>query len=196
MNKRSGIDGCETNAGKTGRAFTLLELMVVISIIMILALLALPAINRVREKARVERTRVMCFQVAAACRDYMLQYGKWPDMRGAPLGGCGSAELPGRVVDAALVDILRGGDNASGSIACQNEGNPKRTVFMEISPKLLDTSGRMVDAWGNPIYVKFDVDFNNFVDVTGAGTLNLSVVSWSPGRDGNNDTWTDNVITW
>jgi prepilin-type N-terminal cleavage/methylation domain-containing protein len=177
------------------RGFTLLELLVVISIIMILALLALPAISRVREKAKIEQSRIMCSQVAVACREYMLQYGKWPDMRGAPLGGCGGAATPGRVVNAAFVEILRGGNNISGA-NCENQGNSKGTVFMEISPKLLDASGNMVDRWSNPIYVNFDTDFNNFVDVPGVGSLNIAIAVWSAGKDGNTSTWGDNIKIW
>jgi prepilin-type N-terminal cleavage/methylation domain-containing protein len=195
MNKRSGIDGCETNAGKTGRAFTLLELMVVIAIIMILATLALPAIGRIREKAKIEQTRIVCSQVALACRDYMLQYGKWPDMTEAPLG-CGTGLNPDyyREVDDSFIHLLRGGDNGNNP-PCDTQGNPKKTVFMEISPKLI-VGGKLVDRWNNPIRVKFDADFNNFLTIKDQGQLNTAVAVWSAGPDNRYDKWADNITSW
>lgn len=176
---------------KRASGFTLLEVLTVISIIVILATMALPAIAGIRRKAYINQTSALCHQVALACRDYMLEYGAWPDMDEAPYNG-GEAAGFYTEVSATMVRMFLGENIAA---TAYSEGNRRKIVFMEISPKFLKNGG-LVDRWGNPIRVKFDADFDNYMTISGVGTLNIPVAVWSAGPDGNYATWGDNPRNW
>jgi prepilin-type N-terminal cleavage/methylation domain-containing protein len=60
------------------RAFTLVELLVVISIIAILAALLLPVIGRVKVKAQVKRAQVEAASIANAIHSYEADCSKFP----------------------------------------------------------------------------------------------------------------------
>ncbi len=81
---------------RRGRAFTLVELLVVIAIIAILVLLLLPAVNAARETAR----RAMCMnrarQLAMAVLNYESARGRFPLANDAPARPGGRSNL-GRV---------------------------------------------------------------------------------------------------
>lgn len=58
--------------------------------------------------------------IATALTAYQTEYGSYPD-----------------ATDGELIKILSG-------------QNPKQIVFLETAPKQLDSSGRLIDAWGSP----------------------------------------------
>jgi prepilin-type N-terminal cleavage/methylation domain-containing protein len=60
------------------RAFTLVEIMIVVVIIGLLAAIALPAFQRVREKARLSRMANDLRVFAQAFDTYLLEQGAWP----------------------------------------------------------------------------------------------------------------------
>jgi type II secretory pathway pseudopilin PulG len=64
----------------------------------------------------------------------------------------------------------------------------------------LDENGRgfLWDTWGNPYRVCVDSNFDNKVDdpESPGSTIPESVAVWSAGKDGNFETWDDNVKTW
>jgi prepilin-type N-terminal cleavage/methylation domain-containing protein len=61
-----------------GRAFTLVELLVVISIIAILAALLLPVLSRVKIKAQVKKAQMEVGTIANAILTYEADYSKYP----------------------------------------------------------------------------------------------------------------------
>ena len=63
---------------RTRRAFTLVEIMVVVVIIGLLAVLALPAMQRVRQRTQISRTASDLRAMAQAFETYYLENGAWP----------------------------------------------------------------------------------------------------------------------
>ena len=59
-------------------------------------------------------------QLATALTAYHTEYGTYPD-----------------ATDGELIKVLSG-------------QNPKQIIFLETAPKQLDSSGRLIDAWGSP----------------------------------------------
>jgi prepilin-type N-terminal cleavage/methylation domain-containing protein len=60
------------------RAFTLVEIMIVVVIIGLLAAIAIPAFQRVREKAKLSRMANDLRVFAQAFDTYLLEQGAWP----------------------------------------------------------------------------------------------------------------------
>jgi len=69
--------------GPAGRAFTLIEMLVVISIIAVLAALLLPVLAKARQAAKVQSARSDITTLAAAAHQYLATYSKWPASRKA-----------------------------------------------------------------------------------------------------------------
>lgn len=67
--------------------------------------------------------------MSSACRAYKQEYGTYPD----------SSE------NKALVAILSG-------------KNPRKIVFFEPRPNLLNQTGEIIDKWGTPIRITFHSD--------------------------------------
>ena len=63
---------------RTRRAFTLVEIMVVVVIIGLLAVLAVAALQRVRERTMISRTASDLRAMAQAFETYNLENGAWP----------------------------------------------------------------------------------------------------------------------
>ena len=70
---------CERPGRAARRAFTLVELLVVISIIVLLAGIGVGVGQAVRAKGRWDRTRMLIDGIATALRDYESTVGHWPD---------------------------------------------------------------------------------------------------------------------
>lgn len=66
------------NSARRGRAFTLVELLVVIDIIMLLIALLLPAVQSAREAARVVTCRNNAKQLAQGCITHLELQGYFP----------------------------------------------------------------------------------------------------------------------
>jgi prepilin-type N-terminal cleavage/methylation domain-containing protein len=61
------------------RAFTLIELMVVIVLIGILVGILLPAFSKMKERSLIRRAETETRMLATAIRDYHHEYGYWPN---------------------------------------------------------------------------------------------------------------------
>jgi prepilin-type N-terminal cleavage/methylation domain-containing protein len=84
-------------SGRVRRAFTLVEIMVVVVIIGLLAMLALPAAMRVRESAQNSRYASDVRTFAQAFETYSLTNGGWPPNAG------------GGAIPTGMADLLRTG---------------------------------------------------------------------------------------
>ena len=61
----------------------------------------------------------------------------------------------------------------------------------------------VVDCWGNFYHVRLDTDGDGWVEnpnpeavLEGLTKLHRRVLVWSPGKDGHEQTWSDNPISW
>ena len=56
----------------------------------------------------------------------------------------------------------------------------------------------LVDPWGHFYHIRLDTDGDGFVDDPSepGRRLKRSVIVWSAGKDGDPDTWKDNITSW
>jgi prepilin-type N-terminal cleavage/methylation domain-containing protein len=73
---------CSTSR-RTGKGFTLVELLVVISIIAILAALLLPVLAGVKQRAKIQSARTDISTLTGAANQYLATYSKYPGSRQA-----------------------------------------------------------------------------------------------------------------
>ncbi len=135
------------------RAFTLIEILVVIAIIGILAGLLLPAVAAVKRFVRKVKARAEVEQMEGAWSVYYQTYQKWPSFA--------TAEATAVPIDGAAATVLMGGNDADNN-------NRKRMQFMQFQSV---TNGTPVNVWailmpGLPIeqfkyYARFDLDYDN-----------------------------------
>ncbi len=179
------------------RAFTLVELLVVISIIAILAAIAVPSFSAILKKMKREQAKALAMQIANSIKAYYAEYNKYP----LPADGSATevAPLP---TDELLTGTLMATDIVS---------NPKKINYL---PELKTVEGdkmgpgmkqegemmRIVDPWGKEYFVIMDADYSGNIenpDVASTSTkLYQTVLVWSAGPDGDENTWEDNITTW
>ncbi|GAT31562.1 prepilin-type N-terminal cleavage/methylation domain-containing protein [Terrimicrobium sacchariphilum] len=130
------------------KAFTLIELLIVIAIIGILMALLFPAVGSAITAARKAQARNDAVQIATACRAYETEYGV------GPWGTNSFTEVRG-----ALLDALMG-------------TNARRIIFIEVpyykSGKGGYTNGAFLDPWGGPYQIAYDTNYSS--DIQNAGT--------------------------
>lgn len=134
---------------KSSRAFTLIELLIVIAIIGLLAALLFPALNAAIDSARKAQAKNDVTQIATAVIAYETEYGRLPPT--------------GTNVSGALLESLVGATTTN---------NPRRIVFIEVNAAKkgkggTNASGQFVDPWGNIYKIALDDDFDN--TITNAG---------------------------
>jgi type II secretory pathway pseudopilin PulG len=136
---------------KTRKAFTLVELLVVIGILFVLVSLLLAGVSAAKEKARrvVALTEIKQLETALKC--YYQEYQSWP----VPAGYNETDPWP---VTSDLASILQG--TKSGTF------NINKLQFMEFN-KLVN--GIPVNPWGTQYFCKFDSTFDNAIN-KGRGT--------------------------
>lgn len=150
----------------SSRAFTLIELLIVIAIIGILMALLFPAVNGAIDAARKAQAKNDVTQIATAVIAYETEYGKLPKNANGP-------------VNTDLVKIL---------MAQNDTENPRKISFIEAGTAKRGKSGTndtgFVDPWGGVYQIKVDDDYNN--EVTAAGwstvgtvTLRRKVAVWN-----------------
>lgn len=129
------------------KAFTLIELLIVIGIIGILMGLLFPAVSSAILAARRAQARNDAVQIATACRAYETEYGVGPFSTNTYTQ-----------VDGALLSALMG-------------TNARRIVFLEVpdakSGKSGYRDGVFVDPWGGPYQIAFDPNYGSAISNAG-----------------------------
>ncbi len=189
------------------RAFTLVELLIVITMIVILTGLLFPAFRGVQDQAKKIQAKNDLTQIVTAVNAYYTEYGKYPLV----------TDDSTISANADLFYALRAvtsGSNAS------NAANTRQIVFIS-PPDAKDTTnprsgiggdGQYYDPWGKPYNVAIDANYDNQITNpygrnSGAGddSLRQRVIAWSLGKDGtlgdktkndNKFTSSDDVISW
>lgn len=176
-------------SGIYSRAFTVLELLVVISIIAILLGVILPAFLKVRDNAKYTKARVTAKNLETAFKNYLDYYRVWPSDFGS---ADTTVEIEGNIFKIMRGETV-GADNAS------------KVVFYEFESTDETIGAR--DPWSDPTniidpdtwryyQVRADSDFDNKITVGGVDVYR-SVIVWSCGPDGtNNGGAGDDVKSW
>ena len=201
----SGTNG-ELEMKKTGtRAFTLIELMVVIGTIVILINLAFPVFQSVLERAKKVQAKNDVTQIVTAVNAFYTEYGRYPTDQSTDAAAAYGA---GGSSSKFVFDELR---------AKTANLNTRQIVFIsppedttQASPKgRIGSDGQFHDPWLSAYAFRIDADYDNQVanpygtNGAGADPVRQGVVAWSRGKDtqlGNNGdgkfTNSDDVISW
>lgn len=171
-----GYPAAQQHAAGSRRAFTLLELLVVLGIISILLGLLLPAIRAVQNHARKSIAQGEVKTIESAWKLYYAHYHRWPTnevVSGSNPWSSNGWKATTYIIDAAVADALQGVTNdpslTSGEASAAGLINPDGLQLMEFTR--FDTDGAPVSPWyrtGQPseglIYqVTFDSNGNNQV---------------------------------
>jgi prepilin-type N-terminal cleavage/methylation domain-containing protein len=157
------------------RAFTLIEMLVVIGIIGILASLAVPAATGVMKKAKKVKTQAALKDIQLGIKNYQQEYNRYPVRAGS------TSEEPVALEEgSSLLKVLLGED--------EQKLNPRREVFIEPamgkngSGGLTGTEGSygLKDSWGEPYQVVMDANYDNKVSNPDARNSDKDISSGAP----------------
>src|SRR6266705_473150 len=169
MNQTPNVEG--------RRAFTVIELLIVILIIGILIVFSFPVFKGVLDRAKKVQAKNDLTQIVTAVNAYYTEYGKYPIViSGADVTFTGTAAgTSSGSSNAALFDVLR--NNTSGiNGPTVTSLNPRQIVFVQPSV-VRNTSRPMLGVvpngstgaviwyytWGSHYNVAIDGNYNNVV---------------------------------
>ena len=188
------------------KAFTLVELLIVIAIIAVLLGLAFPVFQGVIDRAKKAQAKNDVTQIVTAVNAFYTEYGRYPidssitTDAAATFGGGGSTSKP-------VLNELRA---KSASL------NTRQIVFIsppedttQASPKgKIGSDGQFHDPWGSAYAFEIDANYDNQVTNpygssggAGADPIRQGIVAWSLGKNlvlgtGGSYTNSDDVISW
>lgn len=201
----------KTHRYSVSRAFTLLELLVVITIIAILAgLVAAQAVKMIDEGNRL-KVQTVITTLKNGIDAFQADYNRFP--LDANINRANGEDAPEILTDGSnsLVDAIMGIPPAAGG----TDLNPKRTHFAEFTPAKGDHHGlvgtarpsRLHDMWGQPYRILLDTNSDNQVknpDATNTAPkisqnqgkhLTVKVAVYSCGKDKIPQT-ADDIVSW
>ena len=125
--------------GRASRAFTVLELLIVISLIAILASITLVIGRSVTERSKIAQAKAEMAVLAAALEQYKQQYGDYPWTPTLPPAG-----YPGGAVwdgGAAMFNALSGNLGPKAAPLLDGDGNPRKgRTFVDLARFTLDSN--------------------------------------------------------
>lgn len=149
---------------KNRKAFTLVELMIVIAIIGVLASLLTPMISSAYTKALATNSKTFMANMASALERYKEDNGDYPKFLHEPRVNLNDAD------NAASIYKMLAAKNPDGSrltSADRREFNRRLTTYLDFnmnSVKKIRGKWKIVDSFGNPnIYVCVDSDSDGFI---------------------------------
>lgn len=150
---------------KNKKAFTLVELMIVIAIIGVLVGMLTPMISGAYKKAIATNSKTFMSNMAAALERYRDDNGDFPKF----LTSVDRVNLNDGDNAASLYKMLVGKnpDGSRLSAADRKEFNRRSTTYMDFNMNSIVKKGatwKIVDSFGNPnIYVCVDADFDDHI---------------------------------
>lgn len=173
------------------RAFTLVEMLVVIAIIAILASILIPVIARAKTKAKVATARVQMAEIDMAIKSYKSDYERYPIPRGVNplLNGDVSFHIDfgDPYENDGVIGILTNRDHSR---------NPKKNKYLDIKSSGepyenqapgLSTDGFYLDPFGNEYVITMDRNRDGFCfdnvygrwAVSSGANIGLVAKSWN-----------------
>ncbi|MBX7156775.1 MAG: type II secretion system GspH family protein [Verrucomicrobiae bacterium] len=156
-----------SNRSHPQRAFTLVELLIVISIIAILAGLGFPALTAAKNAARKTQTASLLNTIKIGITAYMTEYGRLPDI------GSASSDEEYRSDSQEFKTLVNTLSGAKDDDAEAIRLNPRRIPFCDFQAKDFKngsiSSHELVDAWKRPFYIILDFNYDNLIDQNAIG---------------------------
>jgi prepilin-type N-terminal cleavage/methylation domain-containing protein len=154
------------------RAFTLIEMLVVIAIIGILASLLLPALAVVKKNSMIKSAKVDMNNIAAAVGGYQGQYTLAPVPKQLPNNADNAKDYSYSAFNNEVIVILMDIATNAVPVNLNHSRNPEKQAFLN-AKLTASTNGAGVstidfnyrDPWGTPYVIAFDLDYDNKVNV-------------------------------
>ncbi|HMP77370.1 MAG TPA: type II secretion system protein [Kiritimatiellia bacterium] len=164
------------------RAFTLIEMLVVIAIIGILVAVLTPALRSAVDRAKRARVQADAKSIENAIRAYYQEYSK----------------LPVADADQGVSDRFYSDADARAILVRLTTNNPRQIIFLEIPSQTNNAPpGTYNDPWRTQFGIALDNNYDGRVSGVGGpmGTYTVFApgVAFSAGPDGTMNTTNDNI---